>query len=239
MYRGNLLSVVIPTLNEACGIQRTLNRIPESVDEVIVVDGNSTDGTASLAEQWGAKVVLEPRLGYGRAFQSGFAHAVGDIIATADGDSTYPIERLESIVDYLLDNKVHFLSCSRLPLQEPSSMSTLNHVGNYLLTKAASLLWIHSFADILSGMWVFRRECLSTLSLYDNGWNFSEEIKLEAFMQLGVGFAEYSIPYRTRLGSTKLSPWSVGVANLLYMIKMRARSVSSASFRPRKAEVTA
>lgn len=225
MLNGLKISVVIPTLNEAGGIRRTMDLIPDFVDEIVVVDGDSTDGTREIAAECGAKVINEKRRGYGRAFKTGFENCTGDIIATADGDGTYPIELLEEIMGFLASRELDFVSCSRFPLQNSKSMERTNYIGNYLMTKAASVLWVHPFADILSGMWVFRRASLEKLSLQSDTWNFSEEIKLQAYIRLGNKFAEYRIPYRERIGETKLMPWKVGIENISYMLAMRTGTV--------------
>lgn len=221
------VSVVIPTLNEEQGIAETLMKVPSYVDEIIVVDGNSKDRTREIAAAASPKVsvILEKRKGYGRAFKTGFQHARGDLIATADGDGTYPIELLSEIAKKFSDTNLNFVSCSRFPLQEKSSMRIRNWIGNHGLTWIASLLFFHRFDDILSGMWVFRRAILQKLDLQSDSWNFSEEIKLEAFTKNSEGFLEVSVPYRERLGETKLVPWKVGTQNLVYMIAMRFKLV--------------
>lgn len=225
MLHEKRITVVIPTLNEAQGIRDTLGLVPKFVDETVVVDGASRDRTREIAAECGARVVLEERRGYGRAFKTGFENATGEIIATADGDGTYPIELLKDVLDFMAERDLDFVSCSRLPLRDSGSMKKRNHVGNYMMTVAASVLWAHKFSDILSGMWVFRRACLPRLSLLSDTWNFSEEIKLQAYMNLGPKFAEFHIPYRERLGETKLIPWKVGVQNITYMLAMRTGAV--------------
>lgn len=225
MLHGKKISVVIPTLNEAKGIKDTIGVVPKFVDEIVVVDGNSTDGTRDIAAACGAKVILEPRRGYGRAFKTGFENCTGDIIATTDGDGTYPVEMIEEVVAYLMERELDFVSCSRLPLRDASSMRRRNLVGNYLMTMAASMMWTHKFSDILSGMWVFRRSCLKHMTLHSDSWNFSEEIKIQAHGNLGSKFSEYKIPYRERLGETKLVPWKVGLQNISYMMAMRTGMV--------------
>ncbi len=230
MLNGFTITVVIPTLNEAEGIAETINTVPACVDEIIVVDGASTDGTPEIARKTSpkVKVVNEPRKGYGRAFKTGFENAKSDIIATTDGDGTYPIERLENIVKELKEKNLDFISCSRFPLDNQSSMRKRNWFGNHMITLAASTLWLHRFDDILSGMWVFKRSCLHKLNLQSNSRNFSEEIKLEAFSKLKTQFTEIHIPYRERLGQTKLVPWKVGIQNLCYMAAMRVGAVQPA-----------
>ncbi len=221
MLNGRKITVVIPTLNEALGIKATLAGIPTCVDEIVVVDGNSNDGTRAIAAQCGVRVIVEERKGYGLAFLVGFENATGDIIATVDGDGTYPIELLPKVVEHMNANRLDFVSCNRLPLEDQTSMCRRNLLGNYVMTIAASTLWAHRFKDILSGMWVFRRACLKEMTLFSHTWNLSEEIKIEAYRKLGKRFGEYKIPYRERLGETKLAAWKVGLINLGYLTALR------------------
>jgi hypothetical protein len=225
MWRDLKISVVIPTLNEAAGIKQTIDAVPKFVDEIIVVDGGSKDATRDIAASCGAKVVLERRRGYGRAFKTGFEHSTGDIIATTDGDGTYPIEKLSEITDRIIDGDKEFISCSRFPIQDRSSMRKRNWIGNKGITAVAAILWMKGFDDILSGMWVFRRRALHHMFLQSDSWNFSEEIKLEAFSAFGKRFEEFHIPYRERLGETKLVPWKVGIQNIVYLFALRFKLV--------------
>ena len=77
MYQDRQVTVVIPCLNEEEGIQKVLSQIPGFVDEVIVVDNDSTDGTARIAREMGARVIHETFRGYGRAYKTGLLHARG------------------------------------------------------------------------------------------------------------------------------------------------------------------
>src|SRR5689334_14104142 len=101
-------SVVIPTLNEGKSIGGVLDEIPEGVLEVLVVDGNSADDTQDIARAKGARVIVEPRKGYGRAYKTGFLEAKGDFIATLDGDLTYPAERIAELGDQLVAEGLDF-----------------------------------------------------------------------------------------------------------------------------------
>ena len=71
MHRDLTISVVIPCYNEEEGVRRVIESLPKSVDEVVVVDNNCTDRTAEVAASLGAKVVVQPRRGYGAAYQAG------------------------------------------------------------------------------------------------------------------------------------------------------------------------
>src|SRR5215217_6886485 len=99
MYRGRSISVVIPCFNEEKGIGHVLAQMPAYIDQVIVVDNNSADGTAQIARAHHAQVVPEARPGYGSAYQAGLPYATGDIIATLDGDGTYPADQIAPIID--------------------------------------------------------------------------------------------------------------------------------------------
>src|SRR5438477_5916287 len=85
VYKGQKITVIIPCLNEEQGIEQILRRMPEFVDETIVVDNGSTDRTADIARSLGAQVIREEVRGYGRSYRRGFANATGDIIVTLDG----------------------------------------------------------------------------------------------------------------------------------------------------------
>src|SRR5712691_9068546 len=102
MYKNFRITVVIPCLNEEEGIQKVLEALPPLVDEVIVVDNNSTDRTAEVARKRGALVVKESCRGYGRAYKKGFSQATGDIIITLDGDHSYPVDALSYLVEAFL-----------------------------------------------------------------------------------------------------------------------------------------
>jgi hypothetical protein len=215
------VSLVIPTWNEAAGIAATLGAVPSLVDEIVVVDADSADGTAEIARAHGARVLTERRRGYGRALKTGFDAARGDILGSADGDGTYPLAALPALVERMIGSGAQFISCSRFPLVDPRAMEPRNRIGNRLLSVASSLLFGHSFADVLSGMWLMRREAWTRLALVSDGWNFSEEIKVRAMESLGDRFAELHIDYRGRLGQTKLQPWRVGLQNLAWLGLMR------------------
>src|SRR5688500_14712286 len=222
MYKGLSVSVVIPCFNEEHGIAAVLRSLPTFVDQVVVVDNNSTDETGRIAAELGAEVIFETKKGYGNAYQAGLPRARCDIVATTDGDGTYPTQSIAPIIDYLIDNNLDFVSASRFPLQNPKAMRFRNVLGNKILTYVTRVLWLRWIADSQSGMWVLRREVLDRIAPRNGGMPFSEEIKLET-IDRGFKFGEYHIDYSERIGETKLYAWKDGVDNLLYLFRLRLR----------------
>lgn len=221
MYQTYQVTVVIPCLNEEEGIAKVLARIPSFVDEVIVVDNNSTDKTAQIAEEMGARVVHEHVRGYGRAYKTGLLHARGDIIITLDGDHSYPVDSLSYLIEALLHSRVGFVSASRFPIQDRNAMAFKNLIGNRILSLVLSLLYLRWVRDSQSGMWIFFKDALKQMTLVSDGMAFSEEIKIEALTNRKIGFHEIPINYSNRSGEIKLRPWRDGWSNLVFLFRKR------------------
>jgi dolichol-phosphate hexosyltransferase len=223
MLRGKTISLVIPCMNERKGLEQVFPFVPSCVDEVVIVDYKSTDGTPEFAKSKGARVFHENIRGYGAAYKRGLKEARGDIIVTGDGDGTYPISSIPEMVNYLLDNDLDFISGCRFPLKDQKSMRKRNYVGNMIITSIAVMLFGYKVTDVLSGMWVLRRGVLPHLRLTSDGWCFSEEIKIEAIHREAVKFREYHIDYFERSGQTKLWPFNVGVQNVSFLFFKKFR----------------
>ncbi|MCI0452082.1 MAG: glycosyltransferase family 2 protein [Candidatus Latescibacteria bacterium] len=221
MHRGLKISVVIPCYNEEDGVRYTMGQLPMCVDEVVVVDNNSTDRTAEVAQSLGARVVRQTRKGYGAAYQAGLPAATGDVTVTLDGDGTYPADQIPELVDQLIDQKLDFLNASRFPLKNPKAMNFSNKVGNGILTIGMAMLFGRPVRDSQSGMWVFKSAVYPKLRVNSDGMAFSEEIKIEAIRHPEVRFGEYAVDYRPRVGEVKLNKWRDGFHNLFFLVKKR------------------
>ncbi len=226
------ISVVIPAWNEKEGIEKTIKAIPRGeLDrmgyevQILVVDGSSDDGTAELAREAGAEVIVEPRRGYGRAYKTGFAHAKGDIIVTADADGTYPVEDIPSLLQILEEEKLDFLTTNRFALMEKGAMSFRNKIGNTILALETKLLFGLNIRDPESGMWVFRRNTLKKLAADSDTGMFSHEIKIDMCYFNKYRWKEVPIQYGARSGKgTRLSGWKgwkEGFTALFHIAKMR------------------
>src|SRR5919202_5469355 len=178
------ITVVIPCFNEEGGLPRVLANIPPEVSEVLVLDNCSTDRTVEVANQAGGRVrvVRHPtNLGYGGSYLRGVPFASGDVVVTADGDGTYPVQHCLELVKTLVEGGYDFLSCSRFPLLDERCMSLRNRFGNSLLNLLVNLFYGLGLRDAQSGMWVFRKSIFDHLDLSSTGMAFSNEIKIEAF----------------------------------------------------------
>jgi dolichol-phosphate hexosyltransferase len=221
MYKDQSITVIIPCLNEEQGIEKVLRRLPDFVDQTIVVDNGSTDRTSDVARSLGAEVIQEDVRGYGRAYKRGFAAATGDIIVTLDGDHSYPADALAYLLEAFLHLDVDFLNTSRFPVRDRDAMSFKHKFGNLVLSLAMSVLYYRWVRDSQSGMWVFRRSILQHMRLASDGMAFSEEIKIEALKSSRIRFVEISIQYTSRLGEIKLNPWRDGFHNLWFLVTKR------------------
>ena len=221
MYRGKRISVVIPCHNEEDGIRAVLEQMPAIVDEVVVVDNASTDRTAEVAAGAGARVVAEPRKGYGRAYKTGFAAARGDIIVTMDGDGTYPPVSIPLLLYVLVEERVDFMSARRWRSRSGESKSPIRLLGNAILSGATMALFFKFIIDSQSGMWVFRRDILKRVDPRSDGMALSEEIKILAFTHPDLSCLEMPIYYGERIGESKLNLWRDGFGNLFFLAKMR------------------
>ncbi len=188
--------------------------------EIIVVDTDSRDRTVEIAQGFDARVVREPRRGYGRAYRTGFAEARGEYIATLDADTTYPPDSIPLLLGILQDRGVDFVSGDRMSALSPEAMAMGHRIGNRLLTLTVRLLYRIKMKDSQSGMWAFRRTILPRLTLTSDGMAFSEELKLEVH-RAGLRFLEVPIPYRVRRGRAKIRSWADGWGNFKFLVVKR------------------
>jgi len=221
MYRGKRISVVIPCHNEEDGIRTVIEQMPPIVDEILVVDNASTDRTAEVARELGARVVFEGRKGYGRAYKTGFAKARGDIIVTMDGDGTYPPDSIPLLLHVLVEEKIDFMTARRWRSRSGEDKSPIRLLGNAILSGTTVGLFFKFIIDSQSGMWVFRREVLSKVQPRSDTMALSQELKILAFTHPELRCMEMPIYYGERIGESKLNLWRDGFGNLLHLFKMR------------------
>jgi glycosyltransferase involved in cell wall biosynthesis len=219
--QGQLVSVVIPTLNEEDSIGKVLAEIPKDVvDEVIVVD-SSTDNTPKIAEKMGAKVIHEPTIGYGRALQTGIKNAKGDVVVYIDGDHSYDPKAISRLVAPIIKGECDVVLGRRLERKMlPRSMSPVNRFGNLMLSMIFDLLFLEGVKDTQSGFRAIRKRLLEDIR-YEN---YGMPYVTEQLIKLAKKFAlikEVQIKYRPRIGITKLCTWTDGFKILKCIVKQR------------------
>ncbi|WGI17589.1 glycosyltransferase family 2 protein [Methanonatronarchaeum sp. AMET-Sl] len=225
------ISVIIPTLNEEKGIKTTLQKLTDLKKEYnvefLVVDGGSTDKTQQNAKKLGAKIIIEERNGYGRAYKTGFQQATGDIIITMDGDDSYPAENTLQHLKTFLESDVDFLTTNRFGEIGEDAMSRKHRFGNWVLTNTTNLFFNINLKDSQSGMWIFKKEILDKIELTSDGMPLSEEIKIETTTHPDIKTIEIPIKYRERVGEVVISSWKDGLKNLLFIPKKRLKKTKT------------
>src|SRR5436309_15684778 len=216
------VSVVIPCLNEAESIGLCVTAAQRVLDEhgldgeVVVVDNGSDDGSGVLARLAGARVVYEPRRGYGSAYLAGFAEAWGDYIVMIDADLTYDFEEIPRFVREL-DAGAELVMGNRLEAVEPGAMSMLSRIGNPLLSGFLNLLFRTPISDAHCGMRAVRRDVLPVLALQATGMELASEMVIRA-SRGGLDIRELPIALHPREGESKLSPFRDGWRSVRLML---------------------
>lgn len=214
---------LIPTKNEEEGIGKVIKDLKPFVNEIYIVDYNSTDRTREIAKKLGTNIISELRKGYGRAYKTGFKKVKADIIITLDADGSYSTEKLCEYIQAVKDDKFDFISCNRIFKEKSISFS--HKIGNRVLTLFTNILFRVHLKDSQSGMWIFKTKLLKNLKVESDGMAFSEELKIKV-IKANFRFKELPIDYYERLGKVKLNTFRDGISNLIFLFKLKFLPVS-------------
>lgn len=203
------IKVIIPAYNEADSIAHVVRELPESVSEIIVINNNSTDETAANAQNAGATVLTETRMGYGHACLKGMNYIAKqsnppDIIVFIDGDySDYPDE-LDKVVAPIIKNNIDFVIGARVKrLREEGSMTPQQVFGNWLATFLMKLLFGATFTD-LGPFRAIKYDKLILLKMQDKTYGWTVEMQLKA-LKKKMTYTEVPVRYKRRIGISKVS----------------------------------
>lgn len=218
------VSIIIPTMNEEASIGAVIDEVRGALAgrdlEILTVDTNSRDRTNEIAAAKGARVISEPRRGYGRAYKTGFTNASGAFILTLDADLTYPASSFPDLLRPVEAGQADFVSADRLSRISDASMTGMHRIGNVMLNETFRILYRVPIHDCQSGMWAFRRKILPHLQVLHDGMGFSEEIKLEVIRR-GFRFLEVPIDYRPRMGEKKIRSLEDAAENMVWLFRKR------------------
>jgi glycosyltransferase involved in cell wall biosynthesis len=221
------ITVVIPCLNEAESIAQTVHAVRDALDqagldsEVLVVDNDSEDASAELAQQAGARVITERRRGYGSAYLAGFAAARGEYIVMIDADGSMDPGEIVRFVD-ALQTGCDFVKGSRFAEGGGTDdISRVRRLGNDALRTAVNLLYRTNFTDLCYGYIGFRRERLQALRLDSEGFEIETEMIARAVVA-SLNITEIgSFEAERRHGESNLHAWRDGRRALKTLLRER------------------
>ena len=203
------INVIIPAYNEEGSIGKVIKDIPAIVDEIIVVNNNSTDNTAAVAQTAGATVLTETKAGYGYACLKGMEYVAykiikPDIIVFLDGDySDYP-EELEKLIAPIIQNDIDFVIGARIKkLRAPGSMTVQQIFGNWLATFLMKIIYSSKFTG-LGPFRAIKYDKLLQLQMTDKTYGWTVEMQLKA-LKKKMSYVEIPVRYRNRIGVSKIS----------------------------------
>lgn len=207
--------VIIPVYNEEASIANVIGDIPEIVSEIIVINNNSTDKTASVAENNGATVLSEKNKGYGNACLTGLGYISEkqqrpDIIVFLDGDySDYP-EELTKIISPIIEDNIDFVLGARTAkLRQKGAMTIPQIFGNWLATSLMRLFFGSKFTD-LGPFRAIKYAKLLELHMEDKTYGWTVEMQLKV-IEKKYSYVEVPVNYRKRIGVSKVSGTAKGV----------------------------
>lgn len=225
-FSGVSVSVIIPAINEALNLPYVLPRIPSWVDEVILVDGNSTDGTVDVAKKLLPDIVVisQERRGKGAALRSGFAAARGEIIVTIDADGSADPAEIPAFVGALLAG-ADFVKGSRfLQGGETDDMEWYRKLGNWGLVKLVRIAFGGRFTDLCYGYNAFWRDALQYMLLDESdGFEIETAMNVQALRARLKVCEIASKEFRRIHGTSNLRTIPDGFRVLNTIVKLRRR----------------
>jgi len=224
---GLRVGVVMPARDEELALPRVLPFLPPWLHEVVVVDNGSRDATADIARALGARVVAEPRRGYGQACLTGIAALAPEVevILFMDADAADRPEDIPALLAPIAAGEAELVIGSRvLGRREAGALTPQQRLGNALACALMRWIWGGRFTD-LGPFRAITREALARLSMGDTTWGWTVEMQVRA-LRRGLAVREVPVDYRRRVGVSKISGTLSGTiragTRILYVIGREA-----------------
>jgi glycosyltransferase involved in cell wall biosynthesis len=228
MQKHPFISVIIPTRNEAQNLHYVLPYIPSIVDEVILVDGHSTDDTIAVAQQLlpTIRVLKQRGIGKGDALRIGIAASKGDIIVLLDADGSADPNDIPQFVKALMSGH-DFAKGSRFAKGGGShDITLLRRAGNYGLIKLVNILFRAQFSDLCYGYNAFWKHCLNHVEIDSDGFEVETLINIRMHKARLKIIEVPSFEYRRLYGTSKLSTFKDGWRVLKTILRERYVKIS-------------
>lgn len=176
------VTVVIPMLNEERNLPRVLPRIPATVDEILLVDGYSTDNGIEVAKKLcpRIRVIYQDGKGKGNALRAGIANATGDIIVTIDADGSMDPEEIPTFIAPLLAGYAYVKGSRFLSGGRTLDMPWLRRLGNRMFTILVNVLFRAKYTDLCYGYNAFGSRAFQKVSLNSDGFEIETEMHIKA-----------------------------------------------------------
>lgn len=214
------ISIVIPAFNEEQAIGKVIGTLPKGfLDEIIVVDNGSTDNTAKVATAAGARVVFEPRPGYGAAcFAGARASRDSDIIVFLDGDYSDDPGQLEMIINPVLHDEADLVIGSRITGElEKNAIPLHGRLGNRFLVLMLRVLHGITISD-LGSFRAIKTPALFKLNMEQMTYGWPIEMVVKAARH-GLRLKSVPIRYRRRIGQSKVTgTWKGTILATYYLL---------------------
>jgi len=214
--------VLVPTLNEAETIGEVIDGFrSRGYENVLVVDGNSTDGTCEIARDHGVRVMQQSGSGKGQAVREAIQHVDAEYVLMLDGDGTYRPEDADTMLEPLVNGEYEHVIGDRFADMEEGAMSRLNRTGNAMFNWVFRHIHGKNFEDILSGYRAFTRESVENFYLDADGFGVETEMAVEC-VKHGVPTTVVPIRYEARPdgSDTNLHPLQDGGVILITLYQL-------------------
>ena len=219
--------ILIPTLNEEETIGEVISAFRrQSFDNILIIDGNSTDSTREIAKRAGARVVIQQGKGKGAAVRQAFELIDSDIIVMIDGDGTYLPTEVQRLIEPIERGEAEHVIGNRFAYG--GAFAILHRMGNWILNRIFSIGYGLELQDILSGYPAFTKEAVEKMTLRKEGFEIEAEMTVES-VKRGIKLKEVPISYRKRRGKSKLNFFRDGM-RITYTLYVLARTHNPAFY---------
>ncbi len=215
-----VVTVIVPTLNEVENIEKVLMEIPkEKVDEILIVDGHSTDGTVELVRKLGYPLIFQEEKGFGKAIEMGIKHAKGDVLIFITADNSQNPKDIPKLLDKLDEGYDLVLASRYLPGAGSEDDTLLHYLGNKFFTFLCNIVHKTNFSDTLYFFQAIRKKVFDSVKLTSSDFGYCIELPIKVHK---AGFKVIQVPSfeRKRSGSkAKVSAFSTGWEILSAILK--------------------